>query len=193
MAARSEPSRNEARQIFFAHWLRRPLSMGAALPSSPRVARALARQMQLERPGTILELGAGTGTITRGLLEGGCPAERLALVETEPELVAHLEQHYRGPLIWRGDAKAIASFLETYIPRLATVISSLPIKWFPVADQRAIVMPCLERLGPGGHFVQITNGPNSPISARALRINAERVGAVWFHFLPVQIWRYWLD
>ncbi len=167
--------------------------MGAALPSGPQVARALARQMQLDRPGTILELGAGTGTITRGLLDGGCPAERLALVEMEPQLVAHLERRYRGSLIWRGDARSVASFLEMCVPRLATVISSLPIKWFSRDEQRAVVLPCLERLGPGGHFVQITNGPNSPIAARSLGIEARHIGAVWLHFLPVQIWRYWRD
>jgi phospholipid N-methyltransferase len=93
-----------------------------------------------------------------------------------------------------GDARRIDALLaETGIDRLATVISSLPIKWFPLADQRAVVMPCLRRLGPGGYFVQITNAPDSPIDARRLMINAARVDAVWLHFLPVQVWRYWLD
>ncbi len=180
------------RPIFMRHWLRHPIGMGALLPSSPSVARVLARQMQLERAGPILELGAGTGTITGGLIAGSCPAERLVLVESEPQLVAHLRQHYPATRAILGDARQINSLLAD-IGQLATVISTLPIKWFPLEDQRAVVMPCLKRLGPGGHFIQITNAPVAPIDHRRLQINAARVNAVWLHFLPVQVWRFWLD
>jgi phosphatidylethanolamine/phosphatidyl-N-methylethanolamine N-methyltransferase len=180
--------------IFVRHWLRDPIGMGALLPSSPGVARALAAQMQLGRDGPILELGAGTGTITSGLIAGGCDPARLVLVESEPQLTEHLRAHYPATRAICGDAKKIDTALaEIGVTELATVISSLPITWFSVEDQRAVVMPCLKRLGPGGYFVQITNAPASPIHARALRINAERVDAVWLHFLPVQVWRYWLD
>jgi phosphatidylethanolamine/phosphatidyl-N-methylethanolamine N-methyltransferase len=182
------------RPLFVRHWLRSPIGMGALLPSGSRVAALLARQMQLERDGPILELGAGTGSITDGLIAGGCPPERLVLVESEPELTEHLHAHYPGTRAIRGDAKRIDAVLaEIGVDRLATVISTLPIAWFSVAEQRDVVMPCLKRLGRGGHFVQITNAPVSPIANRRLQINAARVDAVWFHFLPVQVWRYWLD
>jgi len=168
--------------------------MGALLPSGPRVAAVLARRMELGRQGPVLELGAGTGTITRGLIAGGCPPERLALVETEAQLAAHLRQHYPATRVIRGDARKIDVLLdEAGIDRLATVISTLPIKWFPLEEQRAVVMPCLRRLGPRGSFIQITNAPAPPIDARRLRINAARIDAVWLHFLPVQVWRFWLD
>jgi phosphatidylethanolamine/phosphatidyl-N-methylethanolamine N-methyltransferase len=168
--------------------------MGALLPSGPRVAAVLARQMELERAGPVLELGAGTGTITRGLIAGGCPPERLVLVESEAQLAAHLRQHYPAIRVIRGDARKIDALLEqASIGRVATVISTLPIKWFSLEDQRAVVMPCLRQLGPRGYFVQITNAPSPPIDAHRLRINAARVAAVWLHFLPVQVWRFWLD
>jgi phosphatidylethanolamine/phosphatidyl-N-methylethanolamine N-methyltransferase len=182
------------RPLFVRRWLRRPIGMGALLPSGPRVATVLARQMQLERDGPVLELGAGTGTITGGLIAGGCPPERLVLVESEPELTKHLRAHYPGTRAICGDAKRIDAVLDAIgIQRLATVISTLPIAWFSVEEQRDVVLPCLKRLGRGGHFIQITNAPVSPIADRRLHINAARVDAVWFHFLPVQVWRYWLD
>jgi phosphatidylethanolamine/phosphatidyl-N-methylethanolamine N-methyltransferase len=182
------------RPIFMRHWLRDPIGIGALLPSTPSVARALAAQMQLGRTGPILELGAGTGTITSGLIAGGCAPERLILVESKPELVDHLNAHYPGMRAICGDATRIDALLgEIGVMQLATVISTLPIKWFDIEAQRATVMPCMKRLGPGGYFVQITNAPTSPIDHRRLRINAARVDAVWFHFLPVQVWRYWLD
>jgi len=182
------------RPIFMRHWLRNPLRMGALLPSRPRVAEAVARQLQLGRPGPILELGAGTGTITSGLIAGGCPPERLVLIESEPALTEHLREHYPATRAICGDATRIDTMLsEIGVTQLATAVSSLPIKWFSLDDQRATVMPCLKRLGPGGYFIQITNAMTSPIDASRLRINAQQVDAVWFHFLPVQVWRYWLD
>ena len=176
------------------HWLRDPIGIGALLPSTSGVARALAAQLQLGRSGPILELGVGTGTVTSGLIAGGCAPERLILVESKPELVNHLSAHYPGARVICGDATKIDELLgELGVTQLATVISTLPIKWFNLEQQRATVMPCLKRLGPGGYFIQITNAPTSPIDHRRLRINAARVDAVWFHFLPVQVWRYWLD
>jgi phosphatidylethanolamine/phosphatidyl-N-methylethanolamine N-methyltransferase len=180
--------------VFLLHWLKSPIRMGAALPSGPRVGRALARQMQLERAGPILELGAGTGTIARELIAGGCPPQRLILVESEPQLSRYLRVHYPEPVVINGDAKRMAALLDDIgVPAIASVISSLPITWFTLAEQRSVVMPCLQRLGRGGSFIQITNAPASPVNAEALDVRATRVGAVWLHFLPIQIWRYWLD
>lgn len=178
--------------IFLLHWLKSPLRIGSVLPSGPRVAAALARQMQLTRPGMILELGAGTGGITRGLIAGGCPVERLVTVESEPKLADHLRGVHPGAKVLCGDARDAGALLDSIrVGELATVISSLPIKWFPVEDQRRILLPCFERLGAGGHFIQITNAMRSPVAHEALGVDAREIERVWFHFLPVQVWRYW--
>jgi phosphatidylethanolamine/phosphatidyl-N-methylethanolamine N-methyltransferase len=71
------------------------------------------------------------------------------------------------------------------------VVSSLPIKWFPLAAQRAVLDACFARLGPGGAFVQLTNALASPVAAAELGLAGEEVTRIWAHFLPVQIWRYW--
>jgi phosphatidylethanolamine/phosphatidyl-N-methylethanolamine N-methyltransferase len=46
--------------VFFGLWLQKPLQIAAANPSGPHLADALARFVELERPGPVLELGAGT-------------------------------------------------------------------------------------------------------------------------------------
>jgi len=192
-AERSERARDDW-TIFLLHWLKSPLRIGSALPSGPRVARAMARQMQLDRPGPVVELGAGTGGITRGLVIGGAAPERLVLIESEPRLAAHLRRNYPKARVLRGDAREIGHLLDgLHIDTVASVISSLPIKWFPVEDQRHIVLGSLRRLGPGGAFIQITNAMASPVDYRALGIKAREVERVWFHFLPIQVWKYWLD
>jgi phosphatidylethanolamine/phosphatidyl-N-methylethanolamine N-methyltransferase len=93
-----------------------------------------------------------------------------------------------------GDACAIGDILaENQVARLATVVSSLPIKWFPQEDQRAVIAPCLDLMGPGGTFLQLTNALVSPVAMRPLGLRGEEIERVWSQFPPVQIWRYWRD
>jgi hypothetical protein len=56
------------------------------------------------------------------------------------------------------------------VERLSTVVSSLRIKWFPLEAQRAILEPCLDWLGPGGQFLQVTNSFSSPLSRDRLGV-----------------------
>jgi phosphatidylethanolamine/phosphatidyl-N-methylethanolamine N-methyltransferase len=176
--------------LFFALWLQKPLRIAAAAPSGARLADAVARCIDLTRPGPVLELGAGTGRLTRGLVRAGCPPERIIALESEPALVAVLRRAFPVMTIIEGDATHIGEHLATKAERLAAVVSSLPIKWFSVEDQYAVVRPCLDLLGPGGRFVQLTNAFTSPLAIKRLEISGRAVGRVWLNLLPTQIWAY---
>ncbi len=179
------------RQVFFRHWLRDPLGIGAVLPSGKRVAQAMAREVALDRPGAVLELGGGTGGVTRGLIAAACPADRLVVIEREPELALVLAQRFAGIRVICGDACETENLLaRAGIRKLAVVVSSLPVKWFPRHAQRALLDACFARLGDGGVFVQLTNALASPLPAAELGIVGEEVERIWAHFLPTQIWRY---
>ena len=178
--------------LFFRHWLRHPLGIGAMLPSSLAVARAMARDLPLHRPGAVLELGGGTGIVTRTLLEAGCPPERLVVVEREPALAAVLRRSFPAIRIVEGDARDLSRLLALHgVTRLAAVVSSLPIKWFPIAGQREVVMPCLDLLGEGGALLQLTNALVSPLDRAALCLEGAEIERIWTQFPPVQLWRYW--
>jgi phosphatidylethanolamine/phosphatidyl-N-methylethanolamine N-methyltransferase len=180
------------RETFFRHWLRDPLGIGAVVPSGSRVAQAMACEVDLARPGIVLELGGGTGSVTCGLLAAGCPADRLVVIEREPALADYLRRRCPGVRVICGDAcNAEMLLADEGIAMLATVISSLPIKWFPRSAQRALLDACFARLGASGAFVQLTNALASPVAAAELGLAGEEVTRIWAHFLPVQIWRYW--
>ena len=178
--------------LFFRHWLRHPLGIGAMLPSSLAVARAMACDLPLDRPGAVLELGGGTGVVTLGLLEAGCPPERLIVLERETALAAVLRRRFARVHTIEGDARDIETILEQRnVTRLAAVVSSLPIKWFPIADQRAVVAPCFALLGEGGALLQLTNALVSPLDRDALDLEGAETARIWTQFPPVQLWRYW--
>jgi phosphatidylethanolamine/phosphatidyl-N-methylethanolamine N-methyltransferase len=176
--------------VFFGLWLQKPLRIAAANPSGSRLADAIARYVELGRGGPVLELGAGTGSLTRGLVRAGCPPDRIIAVEREQRLAAMLRGAFPGMTVIEGDATRIGDYLAGRVERLSAVVSSLPIKWFPVEAQRAIVEPCLDLLGPGGQFLQMTNAFSSPLRMDGLDIAGREICRVWLNLLPAQIWSY---
>jgi phosphatidylethanolamine/phosphatidyl-N-methylethanolamine N-methyltransferase len=177
--------------LFFGLFLRRPVDIAAAFPSGRHVADAMARQLNGTGSGHVLELGAGTGSITAGLLRGGCRADRLVVLEREPALAEVLRRRFPGVTVVEGDATTFGPLLaERGIGRLAQIVSSLPIKWFPFAAQRAVVEQSFAALGPAGSLVQLTNAMESPLPSRRLGLEARQVERIWLNFLPVQIWSY---
>ncbi len=57
--------------LFLKRWLRRPFATGAVVPSGRLLAEAMAKATRTVidgRPGHIVELGAGTGEVTKALL-----------------------------------------------------------------------------------------------------------------------------
>jgi phosphatidylethanolamine/phosphatidyl-N-methylethanolamine N-methyltransferase len=176
--------------VFFGLWLQKPLRIAATNPSSARLADAFARCVELARPGPVLELGSGTGSLTRGLMRAGCPPDRILAVEREPRFAAMLRRDLPGVTVIEGDATEIRGYLAGRVERLCAVVSSLPIKWFPLLAQRAVVDPCLDLLGPGGRFLQLTNAFCSPLPIDRLGIAGCEIGRVWLNMLPAQIWSY---
>ena len=177
--------------VFFALWLQKPLRIAALKPSGVRLADAVARCIDLRRPGPVLELGAGTGSLTRGLVRAGCPPERIIGLESEPALTAVLRRAFPAMTVIEGDATRLGEYFAGSIEPFAAVVSSLPIKWFSVEAQHAVVRPCLDLLGPGGCFFQLTNALVSPLAIDRLGIDGREVARVWLNLLPTQIWAYW--
>jgi len=175
---------------FFALWLQKPLHIAAANPSGVRLADAIAAQVDLSRTGAVLELGAGTGGLTRGLIRAGCPPERIIALEREPGLAAILRRKFPRAAVIEGDATRIGEHPAIRDRQLCAVVSSLPIKWFSAEDQYAVVRPCFDRLGPEGRFIQLTNAFRSPLAMAQLGITGREVARVWLNLLPAQIWSY---
>src|SRR5215469_17487410 len=107
--------------VFFGLWLQKPLQIAATKPSGPHLADALARFVELERPGPVLELGAGTGSLTRGLVRAGCPLERIIAIEQEPSFAAVLRRDFTGATVVEGNAARIGQYLAGQVERLSTV------------------------------------------------------------------------
>ena len=171
--------------------------MGAVIPSGRLLAEAMARATihALDgRTGHVVELGAGTGEVTKALLAAGIAPARLVLVERDPELTSFLRRHFAEPKIIEGDAARLPRLLvENGTMPIAAVVSSLPLLSLPTDIVNGIVHGVFDALPQGAALVQFTYGPTPPVP-RALREQLRLVGTssrrIWRNVPPAVVWTF---
>ena len=184
---------NDYNRQFLSAWLRNPLQTGALLPSGSGLARAMASQV-VPGHGRVVELGAGTGVITRALIARGLAAERLVLVEKDPLLFAALERRFPDATVLCGDAARLKRLLNRAgVGCCGTLVSSLPLLSMRRLTRTRVLSQIFGVLGSRGTLVQFTYSPLPPIPdalARALGVSGARVARVLWNLPPAAVWVY---
>ena len=67
------------------NYVKHPFQLGAILPTSSSASRLMAKAISSSEMNLVLELGAGTGTVTQALIRKGVLEENLVLVEINRE------------------------------------------------------------------------------------------------------------
>ena len=160
------------RFTFFLQWLKNPLRTAAVAPSSAELAAAMIDELP-DDTRRVIELGGGTGAITRALLAAGIPARQLMVLELNEELHAHLHARFPAVHVVLGDALSLAQLARdsgflTQGPADA-IVSSLGLLTMPPSTQQAILEAALECLSADGVFVQFTYGPNAPVAEEVVQ------------------------
>lgn len=183
--------------LFLKRWLRQPFAMGAVVPSGKLLTAAVARTTVAElqgRSGHVIELGAGTGEVTKALLAAGIEPQRLAVVELDPELADYLRGRFRGPDILHGDAADLPKLLAANgIDDVAVVVSSLPLLSLPADVVNHIVEGTFAVLPRGAALVQFTYGPNPPVPRdlrERLKLASKSGRRIWRNVPPAVVWTF---
>ena len=175
--------------MFLRSMLDNPLRVGALAPSSDGLARLMASFVRLNSGEAVLELGAGTGSVTRALLEIGVPRERLYVIELDERLHRYLQNRFPGVTVLRGNACDARELLPVHrVGKISTVVSSLPLRPMKFATQAAIVNAVFDVMAPGGMMLQYSYPPGKPLPAR-LGLKAECAGRIWWNLPPAAVWR----
>ncbi len=154
----------------------------------------MAAQVDTARQGTVVELGAGTGAVTRALLERGISRDRLVVVEHNAAFCRRLRAKFADVCVLQGDAGNLQSLLaEQGVSRIGAVISSLPLLSLRGSVQDAVLKDSFGILEGDGAFVQFTYGLVSPIAGTRLRtlgLEGRLVERVWRNLPPASVWCY---
>jgi phosphatidylethanolamine/phosphatidyl-N-methylethanolamine N-methyltransferase len=175
---------------FLRALIARPKNIGAVVPSSRALGRAIARQLDPARPGPLLELGPGTGVITAAILEHGIAPDRLTVIEYDPEFAAAIAERFHGVHVIQGDAFDLGSTLGArHNESFAGIVSGIPLLNFPMSRRQAYVETLAKRLLPGAPLIQFSYGMHAPVVPPAGH-SVVCAALVWANFPPARVWVY---
>lgn len=176
--------------LFMGQLIRQPEQVVALAPSSRALARKMAQALPRD-PGTVIELGPGTGKITRALLDHGVAPADLVCFELNPTFCATLRSRFADI-----DVREAAAQEMGHIGRdnIGAVVSGLPLLSMPNSVQRAIVGSAFKALRPGGVFIQFTYGPTPPVASsliRELGLSWRKSSRVWGNLPPARVYTFY--
>ncbi len=165
----------------------RPSTVGAILPSSRRLAEAMARAATGSQQ--LIELGAGTGAITAALRRQH-PDVPLLAVELEPRLARQLRERFPTVEVRAAAAHKVLREIVC-LPESTVLVSSLPFRSLPprlrLRSSMAIERFLSER--PGRRLVQYSYVPREPFTLQPRsRLRWRRLAAVWGNAPPAWVW-----
>lgn len=190
LATSQKKQRPHDAALFFRRWLSNPLQMGSIIPSSPKLGALIAKQIDKRSSSLILELGAGTGAITKSLISAGISPGRIVVVEIVPEMADHLRAKFSQTSVLQADAfnLPIQSLKDTGT-EIGTVICGIPLVLLNEAKQRQFIQQ-VEAVAPGRGFLLYTYCVTSPLPHRTLGLEAQRLDWTPLNFPPASVWHY---
>ncbi len=154
------------------------------MPSSRYLALAMVRAAGEVHH--VVELGAGTGPVTKEL-RNHLPEASLVAVEIQPSLAKKLRTQFSGLDVRQDCAHEVLNGLA--YPGPAAVVSSLPFRSLP-QDLREVTVASIEqflRRVPGSKLVQFTYQPRAPFEASA-DFRWHKDCLVWRNAPPAGVW-----
>lgn len=174
---------------FFKTWIDKPKALGAVLPTSNATARRMASVIDPGSDDPVLELGPGTGVITKAILARNVAPEKLYSVEHTEAFLPQLRSQFPDVNIIHGDAFQLDEALPVMNgAKFDTIISAVPLLNFPAEQRVDFVHDLLERLNPGRPVVQISYGALSPVPSDQKTYSAEPLDWMLRNIPPARLW-----
>jgi phosphatidylethanolamine/phosphatidyl-N-methylethanolamine N-methyltransferase len=190
-AATKKTPRLDDEMQFIRSWIEKPLRTGAVMPSSRALARTMARYVDPDATGPVIELGPGTGPVTEALVAHGIDPARLVLVEFNPDFCSLLSKRYPAATVLQGDAYRLRKLVQgTLKEPAAAVVSSLPLLTKPLRTRLRLTADVMALTKPNAPFVQFTYGMLPPIPKTFAGITAEASNVIWMNLPPARVWVY---
>ena len=150
----------------------------------------MARCVDPDAPGPVIELGPGTGAVTRALVEHGIEPSRLVLVEFNPSFCRLLRTRYPEATVIQGDAYRIQHLLSGLLKEpAAAVVSGLPLQTKPFKRRIQLVDEAFELMATDAPFVQFTYAMVTPVPKRP-DVVAHASELIWQNLPPARVWVY---
>jgi phosphatidylethanolamine/phosphatidyl-N-methylethanolamine N-methyltransferase len=186
-----KPFRLDDEMQFIRSWMEKPIRTGAVMPSGRALARTMARYVDPESNGPIIELGPGTGPVTQALVQRGVDPARLVLVEFNPDFCRLLRARYPEATVVQGDAYRLRRTLENVVgDKAAAMVSGLPLMTKGLRTRLRLIADAVTLLQPSAPFIQFTYAMMPPIPKELSSISAKCSELIWLNVPPARVWVY---
>jgi phosphatidylethanolamine/phosphatidyl-N-methylethanolamine N-methyltransferase len=176
--------------FYIKRCIKNPIQLGSIAPSSKETAEFLVKHIKKEE-GYVLELGAGTGSFTKALLECGVDAKTLICVEIDPFFCDYLKKRFPDLKVYCGNACELEKVLPKEIQgKVITTVSSIPFLTLSKNAREQIVLSSLSMMPRDGRFIQVSYSPVSPVPWQKLGLTQHRYGLIWKNLPPISIFGY---
>lgn len=117
---------------FLQAFLKNPLKVGSIAPSSPELAQKMVDEIRPNEDSVVLELGVGTGAITKFLQSIVPNKESYLGIELDKDLVKSLRRNFPNLKIVRGNAcETFSIYQKTNFGKVGYIICCLPFVSLP--------------------------------------------------------------
>jgi phospholipid N-methyltransferase len=177
---------------FLRGFIARPMEVASVVPSSTFLATRVVQAAGLACSRCVVELGPGTGPMTRALLRALAPDARLLAIELNPAFCARLRRRIGDPrlAVQEGSAEDLAEHLAHWgLPAPDAVISGIPFSTLEAAIARRVAAAVHANLAPGGRFVAYQLRPHVAACAAPL-LGTPEVAWEWRNVPPMRVFRW---
>lgn len=164
--------------VFFGALVRNPRSIGAIVPSSERMAADMVRDVQ--PASRVVELGPGTGVITKAVLSKVGTSGSLLAVDTNRAFVERLQRSWPGADIVCASAETLPDLTASRgWDSVDHIVSGLPFATLPAPVTLQILDGIRDVLKVGGTFTtfQYVHAYRLPPAVTFRRELSERLGS----------------
>ena len=138
--------------LFIKKFVTEPRTIGSVPRSAPQRVDSRLQSADGAKRGAVAELGAGTGVMTRAIIERKAKECELLVFEIEEELRKNLEDE-TGLEIY-ADARTLLEVMEARgIEKAGLIVSSLPFTVLPRDVTKSVMEGVTRSLAPDGSFV----------------------------------------
>jgi phosphatidylethanolamine/phosphatidyl-N-methylethanolamine N-methyltransferase len=164
---------------FLQAFLKNPGTVGSITPSSPELAKRMVAAIRPNADNVVMELGVGTGAITKFFQEIVPNDQSYLGIELDRDLVRILKKNYRHLKIVRGNALDAAEIhAKSGLGKVGTIICCLPFVSMPNETGEKILLEIDKFMQQGCTFrtFQYAHGYYFPSAIKLREFMRQRYG-----------------
>ncbi|HMA99498.1 MAG TPA: rRNA adenine N-6-methyltransferase family protein [Spirochaetota bacterium] len=182
---------------FLKQFIKSPREIGALTRSSKGLAELITNKAELEKAAAVVELGPGTGVVTRCIKEKLPDTCTFFALETNTSFVTVLKDKLPELTVYNDSAANLTKYLDKVkLKNCDRIISGLPWAAFNEDLQRQVLDAVSSCLGKGGYFLTYVylQARYLPAGVRFRRLlqeyfaDIQKTKVIWLNIMPAFVY-----